>query len=153
MERHETIDEGKRTRHETRIVEVFDAAGHLRKTQWNGLISRIVRVTRVTLSRRAKDGLWDASEDVSFYASTAPLGAQKAATAIRSHWAIENRSHYVRDVCMREDQSRIRCNPGIFARARSFALNILRANGQTNIADALWKNALDLNRTLQYRFM
>ena len=60
-------------------------------------------------------------------------------------------NHYVRDVVMLADASRIRVNPGIFARARSFALNILRANGENNIADALWCNALDINRVLQYR--
>ncbi len=53
---------------------------------------------------------------------------------------------------MLEDASRIRSNPGIFARARSFALNILRANGEKNIADALWQNALNINRPLKYRF-
>ena len=80
------------------------------------------------------------------------MSAKKAATAIRSHWGIENQNHYVRDVSMLKDDSRIRTNPGIFARARSFALNILRANGEKNIADALWRNALNLNRPLEYRF-
>jgi len=48
--------------------------------------------------------------------------------------------------------SRIRVNPGIFARARSFALNILRANGETNIAEAIWRNALNFDRVMEYRF-
>ncbi|MCP4933756.1 MAG: transposase, partial [bacterium] len=86
------------------------------------------------------------------YVCSAPLSANKAAKAIRSHWGIENRNHYVRDVSMAEDASRIRTNPDIFARARSFALNILRANGEQNIADALWRNALDFNRPLKYRY-
>jgi len=34
----------------------------------------------------------------------------------------------VRDVTLGEDASRIRTNPGIFARLRSFAANILRFN-------------------------
>ena len=51
---------------------------------------------------------------------------------------IENRNHYVRDVSCDEDKSRIRDNPGIMARARSFALNIMRKNGITNVAQALW---------------
>ncbi|MCP4999349.1 MAG: hypothetical protein GY933_11490 [Hyphomicrobiales bacterium] len=53
---------------------------------------------------------------------------------------------------MLEDASRIRINPGIFTRMRSFALNILRANGEQNIANALWSNALNLNRPLDYRY-
>ena len=152
LARHETIDANKRTRHESRIVEVLDAARVLEKTTWNGLITCIVKVTRTTLMRRAKDGMWDRRKEASFYVCSAPVSAKKAASAIRSHWGIENQNHYVRDVSMLEDASRIRTNPGIFARARSFALNILRANGEKNIADALWRNALDLKRPLAYRF-
>ena len=37
-------------------------------------------------------------------------------------------SHYSRDVTFGEDRSRIRTNPGVFARLRSFAFNILTAN-------------------------
>ena len=146
-----TTDQGKRTRHESRIVEVFDAHPALEKTPWHGLITRIIRVTRSTLTRRAKDGMWDRREEISFYVCSAPVRAKKAATAIRSHWGIENQNHYVRDVSMLEDASRIRTNPGIFARARSFALNIMRANAEKNIADALWRNAMDLKRPLAYR--
>ncbi len=102
--------------------------------------------------RRATDGMWDHRVEISFYVCSAPVSAEKAASAIRSHWGIENQNHYVRDVSMLEDASRIRANPGVFARARSFALNILRANGEKNIADALWRNALNLERPLAYRF-
>ncbi len=139
-------------RHETRIVEVFDARPALEKTTWNGLIACIIQVTRTTLTRRAEDGMWDRRKETSLYVCSAPLCAKKAAEAIRSHWGIENQNHYVRDVAMLEDASRIRTNPGIFARARSFALNILRANGEKNIAGALWRNALNFNRPLEYRF-
>ena len=45
-----------------------------------------------------------------------------------AHWKIENTSHYSRDVTLGEDRSRIRTNPGVFARLRSFAFNILTAN-------------------------
>ena len=51
-----------------------------------------------------------------------------AAEAIRTHWKVENTSHYSRDVTLGEDRSRIRTNPGVFARLRSFAFNILKAN-------------------------
>ena len=152
LARHETVDQGNRMRVETRIVEVFDAACVLEGTAWNGLISRLIRVTRLTRTRRAKDGMWERREEISYYVCSAQISAKKAARAIRSHWGIENRNHYVRDVSMLEDASRIRINPGIFARTRSFALNILRANGEENIADALWRNALNINRPLKYRY-
>jgi hypothetical protein len=42
----------------------------------------------------------------------------------------------VRDGSFAEDASRIRCNPGIFARLRSFAANILRFNNVHNVTDA-----------------
>jgi hypothetical protein len=41
---------------------------------------------------------------------------------------VENTSHHSRDVTLGEDRSRIRTNPGVFARLRSFAFNILKAN-------------------------
>ena len=72
-------------------------------------------------------------------------------SAIRQHWGIENRSHYVRDVTFGEDQSRIRSKPAQFARLRSFALNILRANGTTNVNRELYLNAVNPHHALAYR--
>ncbi len=148
----ETVDKDKRSRHETRNYEVFDVTPGLKNSDWAGLVSCIIRVTRTTLMRRAKTGMWDRREEVCYYACSKAISAKQAANAIRNHWGIENRNHYVRDVSMLEDMSRIRINPGIFARARSFALNILRINFENNIADALYRNALDLKRPLAYRF-
>ena len=67
---------------------------------------------------------------------------------MRGHWGVENRSHHVRDRILREDDSRIRTKPGVFARLRSFALNLLRANGVTNVSEALYTHALSLDRPL-----
>jgi hypothetical protein len=61
---------------------------------------------------------------------------------VRAHWGIENRAHHVRDRLLREDDSRVRAKPGILARLRSFALNLLRANGVANVSEALYTNAL-----------
>jgi hypothetical protein len=63
-------------------------------------------------------------------------------------WGIENRDHYVRDVTLGEDDSRIRHRPGAMARIRSAALNILRANGVQNVSQALYINALNLDHLL-----
>ena len=92
----------------------------------------------------------DHAPGTAFYASSVVLPAETFAAAIRNHWAIENQNHWVRDVTLAEDASRIRINPGIMARLRSQTLNIARANGVTNIAKALWAAALDPEISLSY---
>jgi hypothetical protein len=60
----------------------------------------------------------------------------------RGHWGIENRAHWVRDVTMGEDASRIRTGaaPEVMAGLRNAALTLLRLSGLTNIAEALREN-------------
>ena len=134
-----------------RLVEVFDLAGALGGTEWASLIAALVRVRRRTLIRSAATGAWTAREETALYASSVRLPAATFATAIRNHWAIENRSHHVRDVTLAEDASRIRINPGIMARLRSQVLNIARANGIENIAQVLWIAAIDPTVSLSYK--
>jgi len=43
---------------------------------------------------------------------------------------------------MGEDRSRIRTNPGVFARLRSFAFNILKANKTTTLSQDRYRAAL-----------
>ncbi len=70
--------------------------------------------------------------------------------AIRGHWETENPNHHVRDKALQEDASRIRKNPGIMARLKSFGLNILRLNDVRNITLARFENALDPLRVITY---
>jgi hypothetical protein len=62
---------------------------------------------------------------------------------VRGHWSIENGSHYVRDVTMGEDASRIRMRSGpeVMAAFRNATIGFLRTMGVTNIAEALRRNA------------
>jgi predicted transposase YbfD/YdcC len=92
------------------------------------LIKGIVRVTRDVQHRSAKTGLWRGTSEVAYYLANFSVSASRAGMAIRHHWHVENKLHYTRDVTFQEDQSRIRHNPGIFARIRSFSYNILRRN-------------------------
>ena len=117
-----------RNRHETRTADVFNAARAVANTEWKPLIKDIVRVTRDVLHRSAKTGLWSSTSEVAYYLAGSAVSASHSATAIRSHWHVENKLHYTRDVTFQEDQSRIRHNPGVFARIRSFGYNILRRN-------------------------
>lgn len=126
----------RRCRDETRLVEVFMPGDSLADTEWAGHVSAVIRVTRDVLIRSAVTGMWRATSETAFFVSDIVLPADVCAKVIRDHWSIENRSHYVRDGSFAEDASRIRCNPGIFARLRSFAANILRFNHVRNVTDA-----------------
>ena len=138
---HETVD--RRRRQEHRLVEVFDTAGQL-DPEWQPLIACVARVSRLTFEKDTRSGLWPSREEIGCYACQIRLDAD--ARAVRSHWGIENRDHYVRDVG--EDDSRIRKSPGAMARIRSTALNILRAKGIQNVSQTLYVNALNFDRLL-----
>jgi predicted transposase YbfD/YdcC len=125
------VDKNRRNRHETRAVAVFDAKLAVAGTEWEPHVAALIRVERTVLHFLPATGRWKPSREISFYLSSRPIAAKTAATAVRQHWGIENTSHHSRDVTFREDASRIRKNPGIFARLRSFAHNILKCN-QTN---------------------
>ena len=87
-------------------------------------MAAIIRVERTVHHFLPATGGWKSSYETSFYLSSRTLEAKTAAVAIREHWGIENTSHYSRDVSFREDASRIRKNPGVFARLGSFAYDI-----------------------------
>jgi len=117
-----------RNRDERRTVTVFDPADKLADTDRHPYLATIIQVERDVYNRNAKTGLLRHSAETAFYVSNTPVTAPRAAEVIRAHWKIENTSHYSRDVTLGEDRSRIRTNPGVFARLRSFAFNILKAN-------------------------
>jgi hypothetical protein len=115
---------------------VFSPGNSLADTEWAGHVRAVIRVNRDVLTRSTATGLWRAASETALFVSDIILPTVACAKAIRDHWSIENRSHYVRDGSFAEDASRIRCNPGIFARLRSFAANILRFNNVRNVTDA-----------------
>jgi hypothetical protein len=138
----ETRDADRRNRHETRTVAVFDASNIITSTDWRNLISAVIRVERRVLAINPATGQWKTTRETSFYLSSQPINADQAGQAIRNHWRIENSNHHLRDVTLDEDRSRIRTNPGIFARLRSFAANILRFNQKRSIRQDRYANAL-----------
>jgi hypothetical protein len=138
----QTVDGKRRNRHETRRIAVFDASPAVVGTDWEPYVTVIIQVERSVYAFQPTTGLWKASMETSFYLSNHAVDASQAANAIRKHWGIENKSHYTRDVTLREDASRIRKNPGIFARMRSFAYNILRFNQSDTIPQDRFAAAL-----------
>ncbi|SIS89453.1 hypothetical protein [Insolitispirillum peregrinum] len=139
------------SRQEDRTVETFPVGDALVGTERQPFIKTIIRVTRRTLLHFAETALWSYRGEVAFYVSPASgYPATAWAAAIRDHWGIENRNHHVRDVSCDENKSRIRINAGITARTRSFALNIMRKSGVTNITQTLWNGALRLAYIMEY---
>ena len=149
-DRAETIDKHAHGRQEHRLVETFDIPAETLDADWDSLIVTVVRVSRLTWHKDTKSGFWHKTDEISLYASQICLSAAEAAQAIRGHWGIENRNHHVRDVTLREDHSRIRKKPAHFARFRTFALNIMRANGADNISRELYINALNPLHAMGY---
>ncbi|MCU4159754.1 hypothetical protein AiwAL_06500 [Acidiphilium sp. AL] len=97
---------------------------------------------RSVATRNPATGLLHQTSETAFYIANRPITAARAAGAIRAHWKIENTSHYTRDVTMREDLSRIRINPGIFARMRSFGFNILMSSKTGTMKQDRYRAAL-----------
>lgn len=86
----------------------------------------VATIVKVTAQTELKDRR---RSDTRYYISSAALTAQAAAAAVRGHWGIENRLHWVLDVVFGEDQSRLRTGHGArnMAVVRHFAINLVRA--------------------------
>ena len=146
---HET---GGHNRLERRTLSIWALPSAFGSEPWHGSFRTLIEVQRNTERFNTRTGHWHPTAEASLYlCDLPPEAAAGLPCAIRRHWHIENRLHWVRDVTLGEDRSRIRNNPGIFALLRSFALNILRFNAEDNISSALYSNALNFDKVLAYR--
>jgi predicted transposase YbfD/YdcC len=89
--------------------------------KWEGLKS-----VGVVESTRDIEGV--KSVERRYYLSSLPLDVELFARAVRSHWGVENKLHWVMDVCFNEDQSRARTGYAAenLATLRRLALNLLK---------------------------
>lgn len=138
-----------RNRLESRTARVFFYPLLTEMAEW-GLVKAVIQVARFRKQFDTKRKKWRTSHETAYYIATIALDAEAFCRAIRGHWGIENRNHHVRDVTLLEDRSRIRVNPHIVAKLRSFALNILRKNGVENVSVALFDNCINLRNVLDY---
>ena len=122
-EAHETTD-ADHGRVETRTVEVthdvrwlFSDRRHAGEPRLPGLAA----IARVTSQR-------DAATATRFYVASAPMSPERFAAAIRGHWGIENRLHWVLDTAFDEDRARNRKDngPENLAILRKLTLNVMR---------------------------
>jgi predicted transposase YbfD/YdcC len=66
-----------------------------------------------------------------YYLSSATLSARQFAAAVRAHWHVENRLHWVMDVVFHDDLVRLRTHngPANMATVRHISLNLIRRIG------------------------
>ena len=97
--------------------------------EWKGIHS----VLRVECERQTAH---NTSKEVRYFISSLPLNPERALSAIRQHWFVENQLHWVLDVTFGEDKSRIRRGdaPENMGVLRRLALNICKkhATGESN---------------------
>ncbi len=131
-------------------MSVIPAKAWFRGTPWEKLIKTVLRLERAVCKRDPATGLCKQTTEVVFWVSSASgQTPERWNQWIRAHWRIENGSHYVRDTTFAEDASRIRKNPDIVARLRSFAYNLIRVGEPSNIRNARWRAALDISLVLE----
>ena len=91
------------------------------RKEWRGLTSiAMVQSTRIIGEKETIENR--------YYISSLPGNAAKIGSAIRQHWAIENRLHWCLDVTFNDDGSRIRKDyaPQNMTVLRRLAVNLLR---------------------------
>lgn len=118
----------KRGRTETRSVFIYNDISGI-SPDWTAL-RRLIRVERHVLSAGKE------TFETAYYISD--IRRNKAsffARHIQNHWGIENRLHWMKDVIMKEDDSKIRKGmaPGNMSIIRNIATNIYRSNGFDSI--------------------
>ena len=106
----------ERTYYQLAAPQSLKASGRWRDLRTIGMVIR-----RRTIPGREQ-------QEVHFYISSLPLGVHRFAHAVRSHWSIENRLHWMLDVNFAQDASRIRKghSPEIASMLRQLALMILQ---------------------------
>lgn len=146
---YEEEPENNRNRIEIRNATVYTNTAITELEKWS-LVKAVVKIKRSVSKYDTKTKKYKDTVELSYYISTIVLSAEEFCKAIRNHWGIENSNHYVKDVSMGEDASRIRVSPIVFATLRSFALNIMRANNAEYISQERRKNSWDMQRILNY---
>lgn len=91
------------------------------RENWAGLHSiAMVISTRMVAGKQTKT--------IRYYISSLPADPKQLLHIVRRHWAIENELHWILDVALKEDQSRVRKEqaPENLAVLRHMALNLLK---------------------------
>ena len=110
-----------------------------------GIVQAVGRAVRTTVHR---EGV--ATGNVRYFIASRFLSGARFAQAVRGHWGIENRLHWVRDVTFDEDRCQIRTGaaPQVMAALRNLVIGLFRLSGLRNIAAALRTHAWHAQRAI-----
>ena len=119
MAQHCTQEQGHGRQEERTVFQLTAELPAEQKLAWPGITSLIA----VERSRGQKGKV---KLDTQYYVSSLAIEPEQAAKAVRQHWHIENKQHWVLDLTYREDLSRIgdREAAEVFALFRRIALNM-----------------------------
>jgi predicted transposase YbfD/YdcC len=144
--------ENHRNRIETRNITVYTNKNEfIADTKWASYVETVICVRRDICVLNTKTKRYQDRSETSIHVANFDVNAQDAGKMIRNHWGIENKNHHVRDVSLKEDESRIRINPENMSTIRSFALNVLRNNKVKNIKGELYCNSIDYYNLYSYQ--
>lgn len=112
-------DHGRLEVRECRICTDVDWLNQ--RDNWQGLSSILEIKSTVTQNNKT-------TTNYRYYISSLSMSAASANYAVRSHWGIENKLHWVLDVMLKEDQARVRTQNGAknMAIVRHMTTNLLR---------------------------
>ena len=120
-----------RGRTELRTVTVSNELEAISK-EWIG-IKQLISIERI-VDRQGKK-----TKEMAYFISSKNTNAFKYKEGIRLHWNIENSLHYVKDVTLKEDASKIVTGnaPQNLSTIKNISINIMRKNQYKNMAQAM----------------
>lgn len=130
IDTYSTYDTNDHGRYEERTIEVFNDL-HMIAKDWT-MVRRLLKIT----AKVVRYG--NVSYETRYYISNLTVTAKEFLHIIRSHWAIENSLHYIKDVAFLEDFNRMRTDqiPVVTSLLRSLAINLLNINKISNKTQA-----------------
>lgn len=117
-------------RSERRVCEVLSGDDIIARLRHKGNWVNLNTIVKVTATRTIQKTGHVTEQSRYYICSQKDPSAESMQTAVRAHWGIENSLHYVIDMAMREDESRIRKDhaPANMAVLRHIALNVIRSD-------------------------
>lgn len=131
------VEEKGHGRHSLWSVSIFSAFNSTKAKEWTGL-KRFIHVHKEVFYTNTKRKKRQTVNDRLYISSVSSSHAEFFHNGIRSHWSIENKLHWVKDVIHKEDDNRMNTKNGPINNSiiSTIAINIHRKNGKSSITDS-----------------